>query len=67
VSEVVVDGETGALAPAGDVAALAAAIQRVLADADRMGAAAREHCLARFEIGVVGARWADLVGELTDT
>ncbi len=67
VSEVVVDGETGALAPAGDAAALAAAIQRVLADADRMGAAAREHCLARFEIGVVGARWADLVGELTDT
>jgi glycosyltransferase involved in cell wall biosynthesis len=64
VSEVVVDGESGALVPAGDVAALAAATQRVLADAGRMGVAARDHCLAHFEIGVVGARWADLVAEL---
>ena len=29
-----------------------------------MGAAARERCLARFEIGVVGAQWAELFGEL---
>jgi glycosyltransferase involved in cell wall biosynthesis len=64
VSEIVLDGETGALVPVDDVAGLAAAIDRVLGDAVRMGAAAREHCLARFEIGVVGTRWAELVAEL---
>ena len=65
VSEVVVDGETGVLvaprrrrragggAPAGP------------RRPGRMGAAARERCLARFEIGVVGARWAELVAEVT--
>jgi glycosyltransferase involved in cell wall biosynthesis len=44
LSDVVVDGETGLLAPAGDSEALAAAMARLLADAElrgRMGEAAR--------------------------
>jgi glycosyltransferase involved in cell wall biosynthesis len=44
LSDVVADGETGLLVPAGDRAALAAAITRMLGDAalrDRMGEAAR--------------------------
>ena len=64
VSEVVADGETGLLVSSGDVTALADALRRVLDDPGSMGAAARRRCLARFEIGVVGERWAEVVGEL---
>ena len=61
VSEVVVDGETGVLVAPDDVPALAGGACGGFSDhAAAMGAAARERCLARFEIGVVGARWAEL-------
>jgi glycosyltransferase involved in cell wall biosynthesis len=43
--DLVVDGETGLLVPPGDIAALRAALERLLADGDlrlRLGAAARE-------------------------
>lgn len=53
VPELVVDGETGTLVPAGDVAALADALQRVLADSDlraQYGAAARARALERFDV-----------------
>ncbi len=49
--EVVADGETGWLVPAGDAAALAAAIRRLMADGDlrrRMGAAGRRRMQERF-------------------
>jgi colanic acid/amylovoran biosynthesis glycosyltransferase len=49
--DLVVDGETGLLVPPGDVRALRAALERLLADADlrrRMGAAARERIRTRF-------------------
>jgi glycosyltransferase involved in cell wall biosynthesis len=64
VSQVIADGETGVLVTSGDVSALAAALRRVLEDPGTMGAGARRRCLARFEIGVVGERWAEVVGEL---
>jgi glycosyltransferase involved in cell wall biosynthesis len=66
VGEIVVDGETGVLVPPGDAAALAAGLRRALADRDRLGAAARRRCLARFEIGPVADRWRDLLAALTD-
>jgi glycosyltransferase involved in cell wall biosynthesis len=58
VPEIVRDGESGFLVPPGDAGALAAALERVLADPSRaraMGARGRERVLASF-------RW-DLVAE----
>jgi len=49
--DLVVDGETGLLVPPGDVAALRAALERLLADPelrDRVGRAARERIRERF-------------------
>ena len=54
VPELVADGVTGLLAPSGDAAGVAHALDRLLGDralAARMGAAARERALARFSIG----------------
>jgi len=51
VPEIVVDGETGRLAPPGDVAALAAAVGQLAGDAEgrrRMGEAGRRRALAEF-------------------
>jgi glycosyltransferase involved in cell wall biosynthesis len=47
----VVDGETGILVPPGDIEALRAACEELLADADlraRLGAAARSRAAERF-------------------
>jgi glycosyltransferase involved in cell wall biosynthesis len=49
--DLVVDGGTGLLVPPGDVAALRAALERLLADADlrgRLGAAARARAAEHF-------------------
>nr|WP_240897132.1 glycosyltransferase [Kineococcus vitellinus] len=57
--ESVLDGTTGLLAPEGDVAALAAAVEEVGADADlraAFGLAAREHAVRSFDIRVTTAR-----------
>ena len=53
VPEVVIDGETGLLAPVGDVAAMAAHVVRLIADAPlraRLGAAARRRAEAVFPL-----------------
>lgn len=53
VPEVVLDGETGLLAPPGDAAAMAEALTRLAADPElraRMGRAAREHVHPKFSI-----------------
>jgi glycosyltransferase involved in cell wall biosynthesis len=63
VAEVVADGETGVLVAPGDVEALAAGLERALADGGSMGRAARARCLDRFEIGVVGTQWIALLEE----
>lgn len=55
--EIVVDGQTGAVVPRGDVAALAAALRRYLRDPElgvRHGAAGRERCLAKFTADRLG-------------
>lgn len=64
VSQIVRDGETGLLVPPGDVPALIATLRRALAERDRLGPAARRHCLATFEIGPVAERWASLAADL---
>lgn len=63
VPELIDDRVTGALVPASDPAALAAATLEALEHRNRWGAAARERCLQRFSMASVGARWAELVGE----
>lgn len=67
VAQVVRDGDTGVLVPPDDVPALTAALRRALADRARLGAAARRHCLATFEIGPVADRWATLISTLEGT
>jgi glycosyltransferase involved in cell wall biosynthesis len=63
VSEVVESGATGLLARPGDSRRLGAHVVELLADSERRGAmsaAARERCLARFDIGAVAPRYLDL-------
>jgi glycosyltransferase involved in cell wall biosynthesis len=58
VPDVVVDGETGALVPRDDAAAMARALRGLLAAPDerlRLGAAARRHAERRFDVGAVVA------------
>ncbi|HEX6424586.1 MAG TPA: glycosyltransferase family 4 protein [Acidimicrobiales bacterium] len=64
VAQIVRDGVTGLLVPPGDVVALTAALGRALSERDRLGAAARRHCLATFEIGAVADRWVSLAATL---
>jgi glycosyltransferase involved in cell wall biosynthesis len=67
VGEVVRHGETGILVEPGDAAGVTGALQRLLdgePERSAMGQAARRHCLATFEIGVVAAAWAALLERL---
>jgi glycosyltransferase involved in cell wall biosynthesis len=64
VSDVVVDGVTGRLVPRGDVAALQQALRDCLAARDAWGAAAREHCLARFTPEIVLPGWERLLARV---
>jgi glycosyltransferase involved in cell wall biosynthesis len=64
VSDVVVDGVTGRLVPRDDVPALQRAVGECVADRDLWGAAAREHCLARFTPEVVLPGWERLLGQI---
>ena len=61
VAEIVRHGETGMVAEPGDVDGFTEGLRTVLAAAPTLGAAARRHCLDRFEIGVVAAQWRDLL------
>ena len=67
VPEVVVDGRTGLLAPAGDVDALAAAVVRILDDPEAargMGEEARERCTGRFAMAAIAERYLALYRDL---
>jgi glycosyltransferase involved in cell wall biosynthesis len=71
VSEIVRDGETGVLVPLDDVgtpgalaARVAQGVRRALLTHAELGAAARERCLAQFEIGPVAARWQALLASV---
>jgi glycosyltransferase involved in cell wall biosynthesis len=68
VGEIVVDGQTGYLAPPGEAAAFGAAMARLQAltpkARQQMGQAARERVVERFEMAGVVARWEQLYEEL---
>jgi glycosyltransferase involved in cell wall biosynthesis len=67
VADVVDDGTTGVLAPAGDDAAIAAVAASLLADPDRarvLGAAARDHVAGRFSSERLAADLVQLYDEL---
>ncbi|HXF72651.1 MAG TPA: glycosyltransferase, partial [Actinomycetota bacterium] len=67
IPEVVVDGQTGLLAPPGDRIGLAARVLALLADEalrQRLGAAARERCRSSFDIRVVAPRYLELYQRL---
>ena len=61
ITDVVDDGRTGFLFEPGDVSGMADAVRRTAAARDSLGAAAREHCLATFELSVIADRWASLL------
>jgi glycosyltransferase involved in cell wall biosynthesis len=64
IGQVIKDAETGLLVPPGDIHALTAALRRALTERRRLGLAARRHCTATFDIGVIADRWAGLVASL---
>jgi glycosyltransferase involved in cell wall biosynthesis len=66
VRDVVVPHETGELVPAGDGGAVGPALSAVLADAARLGANARRHCVARFDLERVSDEWAALIHDVLD-
>lgn len=65
VRDIVIDGETGAVVPAGDRAALSAAVETVLDDATRRGARGRQHCQHHFAMTAVAERWSALLQRIS--
>lgn len=68
VSEVVLDGRTGWVAPLGNPQALGAAVRRLVEVPEeqrrKLGEAAREHVVKNFDLDEVVTRWEGLYGEL---
>lgn len=64
VSDVVADGHSGRLVPAGDVEAVCRGLEECREHRARWGAAGRELALARFELGEVVQRWQGLLGDV---
>lgn len=68
IPEIVVDGRTGLVVPIGDEEALTTALGSLLSNperARRMGAAARRHCLSRFDLEVVADGWEQVLADVT--
>jgi glycosyltransferase involved in cell wall biosynthesis len=68
IPEMVEDGRSGLLVPPDDPDALQSALRRVLADPvlrARLGAAARERVLERFDLDVVWRRFDALYQEVS--
>jgi glycosyltransferase involved in cell wall biosynthesis len=61
VRDVVDDGVTGIVVPPGDERAMTAGLRRALAMDASVGAAARAHCEARFDMERVVDQWHDLL------
>lgn len=66
-SNIVVDGVSGFLVPVDDIGSMADAVCGLLDDAERrlrMGAAARRHCVERFDLEAVVQTWEGLLEPL---
>lgn len=64
ITEVLEDGATGLIVPVGDVKALRESLAALQTDADlcrRLGGAAHDRCLGRFEITRVAEDWIDVL------
>jgi glycosyltransferase involved in cell wall biosynthesis len=61
LDEIIEDGSTGLLVPPGAVSELAGAMKAALAARQRMGAAARKLCAARFDLSSVAMEWSRLL------
>jgi len=64
IEEVVIHNQTGLIVTPGSADELASAVALLLGDEDlqsRMSAAARAHCLERFEIGIVAEGWLNVL------
>jgi glycosyltransferase involved in cell wall biosynthesis len=61
VPDAVIDGSTGATAPTDDLPGLVRAARHVLDNSVTLGAAARDHCLGRYDIDTVAELWSDLL------
>jgi glycosyltransferase involved in cell wall biosynthesis len=59
--EIVDEGRTGFLVPPGAATPLADAMRAALAVREPMGAAARQHCAAHFDLSLVAGRWHTLL------
>jgi glycosyltransferase involved in cell wall biosynthesis len=67
VGEVIVDGKTGLLIPPGDLDRLVAEVGRLISDPElrtRLGRAARDRCIALFDIHAIAARYLAVYEEL---
>lgn len=64
VAEVVRHGETGMLAPPGDIPAFVAGLRTVLDAPRTFGDAAYKHCVAHFDLPTIAAQWAALLEDL---
>lgn len=66
-SEVIIDGQTGLLAPPGDLDALTDCTLRLIddeAERQRLGTAASHRCRARYDISTIANSYLDLYAEL---
>ena len=64
LSEIVDDGRTGFLVPPGDATRLAEAMRAAYEARARLGTAARQHCVARFDLSRVALRWRTLLNSV---
>ncbi|MGH9056297.1 MAG: glycosyltransferase family 4 protein [Acidimicrobiales bacterium] len=61
LGEIVDDGRTGLLVPAGDAHRLAGAVSAALDRRAELGRAAAAYCAERFDLSVVAGRWQELL------
>jgi glycosyltransferase involved in cell wall biosynthesis len=67
VRDIVRDGVTGYVVPRDDPDTTARALQDAVVRTDLLGAAARSHCVARYDLDIIVRRWDQLLAEMRPT